>query len=190
MDGKAEEKLLAELFLNLKGSQKKREDWITIAKKCKRLVNHYRSYRVAAQRLGVSSELVRSILSLLSLPQQAQALVKDGKILFDAAQRLARIPGPENQIRVANLVVGLRSHDARQLIQYAKKFPDADLDDFRKRVATPKTQPERIDVVVLPMGHELFDRLQREGARKRMSVQRLILELISESILKNPERLA
>src|SRR6267378_388415 len=91
MDRKAEDKLLAELFLSLKGSKKKREDWISIAKKCKRLVDHYRSYGVAAQKLGVSSELIRSAVLLLSLPKEVQVLVKDGKILFDAAQRLARI---------------------------------------------------------------------------------------------------
>ena len=44
--------------------------------------------KLAAKKLGVSPELIRSIVSLLKLPDSVQELIKDRKILFDAAQRI------------------------------------------------------------------------------------------------------
>lgn len=184
MKEQTEDKLLAELYVILKGRKRKPKDWISIAKTCKKLIDHYGSKHVAAQKLGVSYELVRSIASILELPTEVQNLIREGKILLDAAQRLARIQGAGRQVRVANLIAGLRSHDARQVIQYAKRFPDADLEDFKKRVTSPKTEPERIDVVVLPLQHDVFETLRRIGARRGVSVQRVILELLSDNLPK------
>jgi hypothetical protein len=184
MRRKAEEKLLAELFLSLKGRKRKPNDWITIAKKCQALIDEYGSYQLTAQKLGVSYEVIRAIASMLKLPPQVQDLVSRGRILFDAAQRLNGIRGAENQIRVANVIAGLPSHDARQIIQYAKKFPDADLVEYKERVASSKTQTERIDVLVLPLRRELFRTLQQIGARRGMSVQRLVQDIVSGYVAK------
>jgi len=93
-----EDVLLASLFNNLKGSKKKREDWINIAEQCKKILDESDDNRkIAAKKLGVSPELIRSIVSLLDLPVDVQDLIKKGRILFDAAQRINSIKLPDEK---------------------------------------------------------------------------------------------
>ena len=71
---------LANLFLNLKGSKKKMDDWINIAKICKKVLDSSKNRKEAASQLGVSPELIRSIVSLLDLPLEVQKMINDVKI--------------------------------------------------------------------------------------------------------------
>jgi len=180
-----ENKLLANLFLNLKGSKKKREDWISIAKKCKKIVTDSKDRKEAAQKLGVSTELIRAILNLLELPDEVQQLIKEGKILFDAAQRINTIKlndtkkEQEKRIEVAKTISGLSSHEQREIIQYAKKFPNSSLKDFTKRVSKHR-EVRQIHVVVLPLENDVYYVLQNQAKRKKISLEKIILEIIEE----------
>jgi hypothetical protein len=146
-----EEQILARLYLNLKGSKKKQDDWIKIAQECKRLTDFYGSIRKTADRLSVSYELIRSILKLLTLPDEVKNLIKENQILFDAGQRISRIREKERQIEAARAIAGLPAHSAREILQYAKKHPQAPLKDFRKRVISGGDKVERIHVVIIPL---------------------------------------
>lgn len=175
-----EEKALANLYLNLKGAKQKKDDWITIATELKRLTKFYKSPVKTAEKLGVSYELVRSILTILSLPKEAQSLIKQGKILYDAAQRLTRIDDSKRRIEVAKAIAGVSSHTARDIIQFAKSNPNASLDDFKKRVTAPKTAKETIHLTVLPIRKETFSVLQKRSHQDGISTQKLILRIIDE----------
>jgi hypothetical protein len=175
-----EEKALANLYLNLKGRKQKKDDWVTIATDLKRLSDFYQSPTRTAEKLGVSYELVRSILTILNLPKEVQLLIKQGKILYDAAQRLTRIANSKRQIEVANAIAGVRSHTARDIIQFAKSNPDAPLDDFRKRVTAPKGDKETIHLTVLPIRRESYSLLQKHSRQNGISTQKLILRIIDE----------
>ncbi len=185
MRQRAENKVLAELFLELKGRRAKRRDWITIAKDVKSLIDQHGSYQIAAQKVGVSRELIREIVSVLKLPTQVQSYVSRGEILLDAAQRLNTIQGSEHQVRVARLIAGLPSHDARQVIQYAKRFPNADLDEYKERVASSKARTELIDVIVLPLQHDVFKTLSRIASQRGLSVRRLVQQIVSDFMAKS-----
>lgn len=174
-----EDVLLSTLFVNLKGDKKKKEDWISIAKKCKEISQNYNSRTELAEKLGVSTELIRAILSLLELPDEVQQLIKDKRILFDAAQRINTIDNEKRQIEVAKTIAGLSSHEQREIIQYAKKYPDSKLSNFKKRV-TSKLTTDKIHVVVLPVKEDLFGLLYRESIRKKISVEKLILNIVDE----------
>lgn len=180
MKPREEEKLLADLYYNLKGPKTKHENWIEIAKKCEKLVQHYGSTRTTAEKLGVSFELVRSIVSLLKLPKEVQKLVRENKILFDAAKRISTIKDPHNQVEVAKAIAGLPSHKQREIIQYAKRYPDSGLGDYIDRVTRPKPKPERIHVAVIPLRDEIYKSLQVAGRMQKISVERLILNVIEQ----------
>jgi len=179
-----EERTVANLYLNLRGGKRKKDDWVTIAKDMKRLSDFYKSPSETARKLGVSYELVRSIMKILELPEEVQGLIREGKILYDAAQRLSRLDDPKKQIDVARAVAGLTSHQARDIIQYAKKNPDASLSGFRRRVIKPKATREEIHLTVLPIRQETFRRLQRFSERQKIPTQRLILNIIEEWLMK------
>lgn len=171
--------LLASLFLNLKGDKNKKEDWISIAKKCDEFSRKYNSHKEVAEKLGVSTELIRAILSLLELPPEIQQLIKQKQILFDAAQRINTITDKKKQIEVARAIAGLTSHEQREIIHYAKKYPNSSLSNFKKRVTTQITK-EKIHVAIIPLSDELFKSLQSESIRKKISLEKAVLGIISD----------
>ena len=175
-----EERTVANLYLNLKGGKRKKDDWITIATDLKRLSDFYKSPAETARKLGVSYELVRSIMKILDLPKEVQELIKEGKILYDAAQRVSRLKSRSRQIEVAKTIAGLTSHQARDIIQYAKRYPNADLTDFRRRVTGPRLTKEEIHLTVLPIRQETYRRLQSLSQRQKTSTQKLIVSIINE----------
>jgi hypothetical protein len=177
-----EEKILARLFLNLRGAKKKQGNWIDIAQDCKQLRDYYGSAKKVADKLGVSYELIRALLKLPMLPEEVKDLIKDDKILFDVAQRIARINGKERQVEVARAVAGLPAHDARDLIQYAKKYPKEPLNDFKKRVTEGKDKVEKVHLAIIPLKAEIYSLLKTEGQRKKVSPEKLILLILDEWI--------
>src|SRR2546425_75555 len=176
-----EDQLVADLILDLKGAKDKRENWIEIAKKCRKAANHFGSTKNAAQKLGVSYSLLRSIISLLKLPAEVQQLIKEKRILYDAAQRLLTLPDSKQQIEVAKAIVGLPSHKQREIIQYAKGHPTDRLPKIIERVRTrPKQDTERIHVAVVPLREETYRSLSPQAASRKISVEKLILDIIHE----------
>ena len=175
-----EERAIARLYLNLKGGKRKKDDWVSIATDLKRLSDFYKSPTETARKLGVSYELVRSIIKILNLPEEVQQLIKEGKILYDAAQRITRLRSPSKQIEVAKAVAGLTSHQARDIIQYAKRYPDADLADFKRRVTGQKLAKGEVHLMVLPMRGETYRKLQSLSQRHKISTQRLVVSIVNE----------
>ena len=180
-----EEQQLAELFLDLKGKRRKRLDWIAIAQRCKALADRYRSVHDLAEKLGVSDHLVRSIMSLLNLPRDVQKMVREGKILYDAAYRLNTLTTPAKQVQVAKVIGGLPSHVQREIIQYAKSHPDADLLDYQKRLVITPAAKERIHLIVVPVETSEFAQLRRLSERNRKSIQDIVLEAVREFVVSS-----
>jgi len=182
---KSENQELANLFLNLKGSKKKRDDWINIAKICKDVLDNSTNRKTAASKLGVSPELVRSIVSLLDLPLEVQKLIKQRKILLDAAQRINTIKDTNKEkekrrrIQVANEIKGLTSHEQREIIRYAKKFPNSSLKNYKKRVTTTREIKE-IHVAVISLETVQYKKLEKISKKRKLSVEKLLLEIVEQ----------
>lgn len=177
-----EEKKLAVLYLSLRGRKKKRYDWIYIANICKELEDYYGSTKKVAKKAGVSYEQIRTILKLLKLPKEVQRLIKEGKILQDAAQRIARIRNPKDQIKVAKSITGLRSHDARELMQYAKTHPNLSLEKYKKRIVKSKKKVKKIRIVIIPFEEETYDILNKISNKKKITPSKLIKEMVDKQI--------
>jgi hypothetical protein len=180
-----EENLVAELYILLKGNKKKRENWIDIATKCQKLIAHYGSISEAAAKVGVSYSLLRSIASLLNLPEEVKRLVSEREILYDAAQRILTISDRKKQIEVARAIAGLPSHKQREIIQFASRNPNASLMNFIDRATKPKPAPEKIRIAVLPLREEMYNSLHTQGSRRKLSVEKLILTIIDEWAERN-----
>lgn len=175
-----EEKILARLYLNLKGAKRKQDNWFDIAQDCKQLRDYYGSAKKVADKIGVSYELIRALLKLPTLPEEVKVLIKDNKILFDVAQRIARINGKKRQAEVARAVAGLPAHDARDIIQYAKKYPNESLDNFKKRVTEGKDKKEKVHLAIIPLKEEIYSLLKAEGEKRKVSPEKFILALLND----------
>lgn len=177
-----EDKILAKLYLNLKGPKKKKDNWIEIARMCKLLTDHYGSVKEVANKLGVHYEIIRSILKLLTLPEEVKELIENNLILFDVGQRIARIKDKETQTKVAKAVVGLSNYDAREVIQYAKKFPQASIKDFKKRILNSKNKSEKINLAIIPLKEEIYTLLKEYSQKENISPEKLILRIVNQWI--------
>ena len=182
-----EEKMLANLYLNLKGGKTKQDNWFNIAQDCKQLTEYYGSAKKVAEKIGVSYEIVRALLKLPTLPEEVQELIRNDKILFDVAQRIARIRGKERQVEVARAIVGLSAHDARDLIQYAKKYPKDPLGDFKKRVTEGKDKIEKIHLAIVPLKEKTYNLLKIEGQKRNISADKFILQIVNQWIANNSQ---
>jgi len=172
-----ENEIFANLYLNLKGRKKKTVDWITIAKNCQKLEKKYKSPKILAEKLGVSYQLIRSILSVLELPSEVKQLIKEGKILFDAAQRINTIDDKKKQIEVAKMISGLPSHKQREIILYAKRFGGLDLSKFKNQL-TKKRKTEKIHVAIIPLKDKIHTKLQKISRKNKTTIQRSILNIL------------
>jgi hypothetical protein len=180
-----ENKLLGFLYSNLKGSKRKRVDWIRIAKAVDLAVKHYGGPRAASKKLPISPPMIRSIVSVLSLPPAVQAEVRRGRILQDAAQRLATIKNKQQQIRIARVIVGMSAHDARQVIQFAKAFPDGDLEAFVSRIRESKGRKMDLHVVLLSLNREQIKAIQPRAHRDGLTIQQWIVSLLDSELSRS-----
>jgi len=185
MKEETEEKILANLYMNLKGPKKKKDNWIKIAQDCQQLTHYYGSAKMVAEKLGVHYEIIRSLLKLLMLPEEVKQLIRNNQILFDVGQRIARLEDKDTQIRVAKAVVGLPNHDAREVIQFARKYPNVPLDDFKKRVVDSKGKVEKLYLAIIPLKEPTYELLKKIGKKDNLSLEKLILKIVNQWLLKH-----
>jgi hypothetical protein len=177
---KRTEKLLAELYYDLKGRKTKRLDWMTIAEKCSEVVEDFGSVNDATKKLRVSPSLLNSILRLKKLDPRVQELVRKRLVLFDSAQRLNPIQPNDRQYDVAKMLVGISNKKQRDIIQHALRFPHTDLLDYRKRVTGEQVKRENLRVLIIPMREELYRSLEGASRETKKPIEGIISEIVSE----------
>lgn len=174
-----EETALAILFRNLKGSKKK--DYMATAKACRFLRRLYGSNAKVAEKVGVSSEIIREFDSLNDLPNEVKEMVSAGIIKLDTGYRIStKIEGEEKQVEIAKAVRDLGAFDARAIIEYAQKNPNMPVSEVRSRVLGSKTIKERLHIFVLPLAEDVFQALKSESTKLRIRPEKLV-----ERIIKN-----
>ncbi|MGA8857026.1 MAG: hypothetical protein WB643_07650 [Candidatus Bathyarchaeia archaeon] len=185
MNRAQEDRLLADLYTQIGGSKTKRDDWITIAKKLKRLRDHYGSNTDVAEKMQRSPELIRAILTLLELPEPVQQMLKERKFGMDVAAKLYKLrKQPDKQMEVAQSMAQLTSHKSREVIQYAKSYPDSSLIGYTRRVQDEPKSRERLHVAIVPLKDDTYFSLDTISRKKKTPIPRLIIGIIDEWIAR------
>lgn len=187
MEDKKIEDVMIFLLYNIKGRKKKRDDWITIAKKCKEATDYFKSYKIVAEKLFVHPETIRSILKLLELPEEVKQLIQERKIGMDAAQRITRIKNPKDQIKAAQTILNLTSHKSRDILRYIQRKPDSPIQNYEKykEKLTPLNKTvKNINLAILQLDDEIYKRLKKIASKQKISISNLIGDLIKKSLEK------
>ena len=174
-----EDKRLAQMFVDLKSRRPKSEDWISIAKKCKEIADSYNSIRIAASTLGVSYNLLRSIISLLDLPVSVQEKIRQKRLGYDTAQRINTIKNAKRQIEVAGIIESLPQKQQREVIGYARRVPDGDVSRFVGRLTAP-TKQKQVHVAIIPLAETEYLAVERARKKKGISMERLLGEIVKD----------
>lgn len=178
-----EEKALAILFVNLKGSKKK--DYLATAKACRFLRKIYGSFAKVAEKVGVSSEIIREFDSLVDLPEEVKEIVSKRAIRLDTGYRIStKLQGKERQVAIAKAVADLNAFDARAIIEYAEKNPDMPASQVKSQVLGSKTVTERVHVFVLPLAEETFQALRTEATKMKTKPEELVKKIIQKWLLE------
>jgi ParB family chromosome partitioning protein len=110
---------------------------------------------LTGRTVGLASRTVRRYLGLLELPDEVQAMLRDGELTVTQAQHLRRIANPRTQIELARAAVeeGMSAAELSRLSSYFAANPSLTLDDALR--ALEQGQELRREIVgqpVLPPG--------------------------------------
>jgi len=174
-----EDKKLAQLFVDLKSRRPKSEDWISIANTCKEIADSHNSVRVAADTLGVSYSLLRSIISLLDLPKAVQEKIQQKRLGLDTAQKINTIKNAKRQIEVARIIENLPQEQQREVISYARRVPNGNLSRFVGRLTAP-TKHKQVHIAIIPLADTEYLALDVAGKQRGISLEKLLGEIVRD----------
>ncbi|MCJ7667450.1 MAG: hypothetical protein MUP04_04055, partial [Anaerolineae bacterium] len=151
-----EESALAIVFANTR-RKKRTADLITVAKSFEYLVKLYRSRKAVAEKVGLSTEMVREFLKVLSLPDQVKKMVSSREIDgLDVALEISMLEDAEKQIAAAKTIAGLPSKDVRDIRRLAE-HADLPIEESKRMVLESK--PKGLHIFVMDFDDETYDAL-------------------------------
>jgi hypothetical protein len=172
-----EQTALAIVFANTK-RKKRTEDLVTVAEAFDRLVRLYRSQRAVANKVGLSTEMVREFLKILSLPAEVKRLVRTRKIdRLDVAYKISVLPNPEEQIKAARQSTGLLTDDLRD-VKRLMSSAGMSAEESKKKVLESRLRG--LHVFVMDFDDEEYKQLVSHARCMRMNAAEMVKHVVIE----------
>lgn len=184
-----EETALSILFANSKRIKRK-TDLLTIAKNCDYLVKLYGSQKAVAQKVGLSSEMIREFLVVLKLPKQIQDLVSDRKIdSIDIVKEISALKEPTIQIAASKVFTNSLTKDVRD-IKRLMKDANVSVKDAKKAILDAK--PEELHIFVIDFDNEMYQAIienaKASGIKPTELVRGIVMDWLKQKREKNKEQ--
>jgi hypothetical protein len=94
--------------------------------------------------------------------------------------KLAGIEDLKRRDKIAEIIAGMHSLDQKQVVKYAKRHPEASLEQFKERVLASKDIRERIYMALLPLNEEEYRTLKEESQKLGMAWDALCMKIITD----------
>jgi hypothetical protein len=125
---------LAILFTNLK-RRKRVNNPLEIAESAKFLAEFYGSQYDVAGAVGVHESVIRKWARLAGAPDELKQYVETGKINPVAAFAIiSAFPDGDQQLQIAQAVVGWRERDITKLVSLKKRNPDFSVEECKQKL--------------------------------------------------------
>jgi hypothetical protein len=178
-----EDRALAVAFRYLKGSHAK--DLVGTARALANLkkLPRYRSTRALGEAVGVSGEIVREFLSLLNLPGPVLEMFDARRLnSLEQGRRLAQLQRHRNEIvmEAAELMVGMTAHDARAMVDYLIRHPDAGPQAAAEAIEKSKSTKRREYHVVALVDEGSYHQLVAHSKKREQPIDELVTEIVLE----------
>jgi hypothetical protein len=172
-----EETALAILFANSK--RKKRDiDLLTIARSCEYLVKLYGSRRAVAEKIGLSTEMIRQFLTVLKLPEAVQELVSDRQIdSIDTVKEILALKAPKTQIEAAKSFVNSLSKDVRDIKRLVK---DAKLPVEKSKATILDSKPKGLHDFIIDYDDEMDNAINAHAKSLKVKPAELVREIVKD----------
>jgi ParB-like chromosome segregation protein Spo0J len=179
-----EESALALLFGNTRRKTRS-TDLITLAQATDYLVTLYGSQKAVADKLGLSTEMIREFLSALRLPSSVQGMVANRTIdRLDVVRELASLPDKESQVEAARALAACDSKDIRDIKRLVKH--GAEVDRAKKAVLSAK--PKGFHIFLIDLDDEAYRDLVRSSRELSIDPAELARQIISDWISSRADR--
>lgn len=171
---------LAICFANLKGPKDK--DLLATARALQYLkaLPEYGSNAKVGRALGVSGEIVREFLTLLTFPEGIQVLFEDGQLKLEHGRRLWQLGRrrPELLKQVAEAMTDMSAMDARHFVEYILKHPELSVSEARMKLVESKTVTKREFHVIALLSEEQYKLLAEKARKRKVDVDVLVTSIV------------
>jgi len=176
-----EETALAILFANTK-RKKRRVDLITIAKSCDYLTKLYNSQKKVAEKVGLSSEMIREFRSALKLSKEVQKLISDRKIdRIDIIKELSTLKDKNKQLALAKNIANMKTKDIRDVKRLIKKA-NTSIEESKKKVLDSKLKG--LHIFLVDFTDETYDTILKEARKLKIKPAELVREIVNNWVKK------
>jgi len=183
-----EDKALAVCFINVKGSKTKELIRTASAMAFLRSLRKYGTNGAVGEAVGVRGEMVRQFLTLLTLPEQVQILLDEGKLGLEKGQLLRRLSLRRPQravVDAAKAMTGISAHDSRALVDYVLRHDGVAMDDAKRAVLESKTSVRDEYHVMAELSEDEYRQLVAMAKKRRMKVNDVVTSLVRRAIHKD-----
>ncbi|MEN6291187.1 MAG: hypothetical protein ABFD07_04100 [Methanobacterium sp.] len=158
-------------------TKKRNVDLLTLSNYYDFLIKKYGNSRKAvADRLDISSEMIRNFLIAKDLPLEIQQLISERKIdSLDVVKQISEIKNKDEQIKVAYAILGLSTKDIRDIIRLIKK-EKLNVDDAKKIILNEK--PKKYHVYLIDIEDEDNSILLKEAEKEKIKPAEFVKKII------------
>lgn len=182
-----EKTALSILFANTKYRKKRKTDLLTIAKNCDYLVKLYGSKKAVAEKVGLSSEMIREFLVVLKLPKQIQDLVSDRKIdSIDIVREISVLKEPSRQIVASEAFINSLSKDVRDIKRLIK---DANVSVKNAKKTVLDAKPEELHIFVMDFDNEMYQAIIENAKASRVKPTELVRGIVMDWLKQKQEKI-
>lgn len=180
-----EESALAIVFANTR-RKKRTADLITVAKSFEYLVRLYESRKAVAEKVGLSTEMVREFLTVLELPEEVKKLISSREIdRLDVALEIYMLKDPKKQVTAAKTIGGLPSKDVRDIRRLAE-HANVPIEESKRMVLESK--PKGLHIFVMDFDDETYDALLEEARNMDAEPAELVRKLVIDWLRRKRKR--
>jgi len=181
-----EETALAIVFANTK-RKKRNADLLTIAKSCDYLAKLYGSQKAVAEKVGLSTEMIREFLTVLKLPAEIQDLISERKIdSIDIVREISVLQEPSKQIVAAEAFINSLSEDVRDIKRLIKDA-NVSVKDAKKTVLDAK--PKGLHIFIMDFDDEMYRAVIEYAKTSRVKPAELVREIVMEWLKQKQEKI-
>ena len=170
-----EETALSILFANTK-RKKRNKDLITIAESCEYLTKLYGSQKAVAEKVGLSSEMIREFLATLKLPEEVQKLISDRKIdSIDIVREISVLQDPSKQVAAAKTFADSLSKDVRDMKRLIK---GANLPTEEAKKMVLESKPKGLHIFMMDFDDKTYHALIEEAKNMKVKPAELVKRIV------------
>lgn len=144
-----------------------------------------RSYRGSSEKAAkdvkvVGARTLERLASIAELPERIVQSLGRKEIGIDVASSIAGLKDFKLQTRVAKVVAHMNAHDARQIVNFARRWPNTSLEEFKRQLLEAKEKNQKLCEIIMFVNENEFTKLEEEATKLNIKWNELCTRIIKD----------